>query len=435
MTDRRPLTCFLSQFAMACNLACVYALMTTEQAGSGRFFPLAMLVYAPLLYLLDHLFLRRERSMLALTVLNGLCGGLMLGARLLLDPWQGFADLAFTAAFLAWLTVRGCQFALEGAPLRGTLLTLDCGFLLLVAVTATSAALGWPIRRSLTALCGLSASIITAAVSRSPRTLRFRGWLAVGGAFGALMLGMGLFVTVLAAPAASGLVALWTAVTTGVKGFFGLLLGGLTWLLSLFPGAQAGDPGHYEVPEVWMPEDVPVPETSPVVGAVLLVLLAVGAVFLLVRFAGALRRLRLGKPEGREELPRPKRERTSLLKGAARLLRAWSRAFRLRWRLWKGRDTAVGLYFLLEHRCRRSPWRKRPGETPREFLLRMAGAARTDETLRRTLEDLARQTDAALYAGRTAAIPRPDAAMIRRRMGAAVWGQYLRDLRDRFRTK
>ena len=435
MPDCRLSVCVASQFAMACNLACVYDLMSLEKGLTGGFFPLSMLLYAPLIYLLDLLLLRRNPTVLVLSTLNFLCAGAMLLGRLLLEPWRGFADLAFAAAFLIWLTMRAGQFAREGAPLRGTLLMLDCSFLLLIAITAAFSASLLPLARAVPALCGLSASMVTASASRSPKTAGAKGWLALGIAFALLMVPMWFFLTVLATPAASGLVSVWRVITSGIRAVGQCFLGLLGYLLSLFPGASLGEPGSYEVPELPALDDSPIPEVSPIVGAVLLILLALCAAALLVWLIRTLGRSRVGRTAPMKSAPPPRRERTGFGQGLLRLLSSLIRAVELRWRLWQNRDTALGLYFLLEHRCRRSPWRKVPGETPREFLLRMAEAARPDDALRRALTELARQTDAALYSNRPPQSRAEGAALIRRRMGAAVRRQYWNRLRTRLKAK
>ena len=171
MHDHRPLPCMASQFALACNLTTVYHLMTLDEGAPGRFFPASMLLYAPLIYLLNRLFLRRERSMLALALVNLLCGCGMLAGVLLLDSWRSVSHLAFTAIFLAWLTVRGCSFVRSGSPLRGTLLTLDGSVLLLVVFIGFSSFMGWAAHWSISSNSAVLAghnTVIPGAWRRKP---------------------------------------------------------------------------------------------------------------------------------------------------------------------------------------------------------------------------------------------------------------------------
>jgi len=435
MPDSRTFTCSISQFALACNLTTVFYLLTLSDGLPGTVYPRIMLLYAPLLYWINRLFLRRERTMLSLTVLNGLLVCLTLTAHLLLDPWRGFASLVFTAAFLLWLSVRGCRFALSGAPLRGTLLTLDCSFLLLPIFIGYSAILGWESRWSIPALCGLAASITAAASSRSPKSRNAKGWLAVGAAFALLVGILWLFVSVIAAPAGSGLISVWTLITSGVHALKRLLLGVLTYLLSLLPNAEPGELPPYELPDFSHLEGSAAEESSPVAGAIMLALLIGCAAALLVWLVRRMGKFRLGRMQKKSADAMIHRERTSFLKGLLHLLTSMAEGARFRLLLWKGRNTPVGLYFLLVHRCRRAPWHKRPCETPREFLLRMAGTARSDEELSSALKQLARETDAALYSGHAKPTALAYAPMIRRKIGTAARKQFLSDLLPRSRSK
>ena len=96
--------------------------------------------------------------------------------------------------------------------------------------------------------------------------------------------------------------------------------------------------------------------------------------------------------------------------------------------LWRGRNTPKGLYFLLVHRCRRAPWHKIEGETPRQFLLRLCEASGGDQSLADALKALADAADAALYSPRPAPARLEYAPLIRRRLGAALRLHFFRQL-------
>ena len=79
------------------------------------------------------------------------------------------------------------------------------------------------------------------------------------------------------------------------------------------------------------------------------------------------------------------------------------------------------------------PWHKRPGETPREFLTRLHGCAQEDGALEDALRQLIPLVDQALYAAAPCAASVPHAALIRRRIGRAVRGQFVRNTTQRLR--
>ena len=183
MHDTRMLPAAACQLALACNLTTAYYMLTMGDGMPGWFFPQITLLYGPLLYLLNRLFLKKERSMLALGGLNlALCAA-VLGGYLLLEPWRGIAYFAFAALFCSWLTLRGCTSALRGPSLRGTLLTLDAAFLLLIAFISYSSATSVDFRWNIPAVLALCAAMISAVILRSDHSPGLKGWLAVAGVF------------------------------------------------------------------------------------------------------------------------------------------------------------------------------------------------------------------------------------------------------------
>ena len=428
MGETRKFPSVLYQYALACNLTSCYYMLTIGEGMPGWFFPQVLLVYGPLLYLLNDLFLRRERTLLGLIALNILaCGGMVVGY-LLLERWRGIAYAAFSGIFLVWLTIRGSQNARTGPSLRGSLLLLDASFLLLVAFVGYASMTGLGVWWSFPALSGLCAAILTTASLRSPRSLGLKGWLAVGGAFGVLCLLLFLFMGA-AAPAGQGVVALWSLLVAVLGRIKHLILGGLLWLLSLLPTAEPGEMEQFD-PEQYLTqmEELPAEEANPVLGLLMLAALLVGGMVLAVWLIRKLRSIRLHPVGGAVVAAQPKRKRVSLWRGLVRLARTWFGAAALRVRLWRDRNTPAGLYFLLVHRCRRAPWHKRVGETPREFLLRLAAAAGEDGELAEALGELARETDAALYSACPVRKKLEQAPYIRRRIGFAVRMQFVRKL-------
>ena len=138
-------------------------------------------------------------------------------------------------------------------------------------------------------------------------------------------------------------------------------------------------------------------------------------------------RLKIGGRKVPKAAKAPQRRRISLWSGLKRLLESWRTRIRLHLFLTRHRDTPVGMFYGLVRRCRLSPWRKRTGETPREFLLRLRRSAGEDLELAAALDGLIPAVETALYspAGRSDTVAQ--AGLIRRRIGRAVRGQFLRD--------
>ena len=424
--DARILPAACYQFGLACNLTTAYYILTMNEGMPGWYFPQIMLLYAPLIYLLNRFFLRRERSLLALLTVNLLPLAALTVAYLLLERWQGFAYFVFSLFFLCWLTYCGGYCATDGIPLPWALLNLDASFVLLVAFICYSSAFSLPIRWSIPSLAGLCACVVCAVILRSSRSPGLKGWLAVGGAF-TLLLALLEVVTGAAAPAGRGLVALWNLIVQGYRAVTRLILRFFLWLLSLLPSGEYGEAETLEQWEAALPELPAEAETSPILSAVFFLMAAAcvgaGVIWLLLR----LRKVRLRSTGGKSSAAAlPRRERVALLPALLRLVKGWYEAIRLRVFLWRHRNSPRGLYFLLVHRCRRAPWHKQSGETPRQFLSRLSLAADGDEVLSRALSDLAAETDAAFYSPDPAEKHLAYAPLIRRRMGAALARYFLR---------
>ena len=129
-----------------------------------------------------------------------------------------------------------------------------------------------------------------------------------------------------------------------------------------------------------------------------------------------------------------KRDRVPLFSGLSRLFAALKERFLLRRLLRERRDTAPGLYFRIVRRFRLSPLRKKSGETPRAYLMRVGrelgaeprdeevpespegGPAPEDTGLPRLMKDLADAAEKDMFAlsGREVAFRAyPEAARVR----------------------
>ena len=116
-----------SQFAVACNLTALYLIMTLREGSVGRMFPLSLLAYAPLLYLLNRLYLRRERTLRGVILLNLAVAACFLSVCILVDGRPEVAALAFMLILVAWLTIKGQSLALKPPQMSGMpLFTWSC---------------------------------------------------------------------------------------------------------------------------------------------------------------------------------------------------------------------------------------------------------------------------------------------------------------------
>lgn len=258
--------------------------------------------------------------------------------------------------------------------------------------------------------------------------MKGRSLLALGAAFGGIFLVMCLLLVVAAAPAGEGLVALWGLLTGGIKavlsGAYRLILA----VAALFPDPEpsTGQPlwdasGNFNL-------ELPAQEEDPTVPLVIILLLLALLAGLVVWVLAQMGKVKLGRGAVKGEDHAPRRERPSLWRGLCTLFASWIEFAQFRIFLWKNRSTPRGLYCFLVHRCRMGPWRKRPGETPREFLLRLARSAQDQPELAGALEELAREVDAALYGRNTENRQVEQAGLIARQIKASLRRQFAREL-------
>lgn len=90
MDERRTFSSLVLQFTLAANLCTFFYLMTLSTRTPNGYYPLSMLVYSPVVYLLNKLFLSRPQTMRRLVLLNTAVGAL------------------FSCLFFCWESRRRC---------------------------------------------------------------------------------------------------------------------------------------------------------------------------------------------------------------------------------------------------------------------------------------------------------------------------------------
>ncbi|MDD3346448.1 DUF4129 domain-containing protein [Oscillibacter sp.] len=430
MDERKTLPALSMQFSTAAIFCSLTYLMTPEKETIGLFYPQVLLLYAPLIYWINRLFLRRSRTMRAATVLNG-AAAIALLAAIALITGGSLVFLLFAGIFCVWLTAQGVQGAQQTPKLHQMIIALDLSLLVLVLLTGYTALTGIGLCWSAPIAAGCAAAIVGVVCRRTGGNLGGRGWSFIGCVFVLLSLALWLLVRFVAAPAGGGLVALWNGALGFLKFVGGMLAKVLLFLLSLFPvpdGELASSPLPPALAQAAQEVEKLDPSVLMAVAAVGLLLLAVAVIFLL-HWLG---RFRVGG-ETAEKAFVPMRRRLSLRGGLGRLFALWRERLGRALFLWRRRDLPDGLYYQLVRRCRRGKWRKRPGETPRDFLSRLLVSARDDRELSDALEALLPAVDAALFAPPAhAAQAVPGARLIRRRIKKAVRRQFLRSCRSRW---
>lgn len=433
MAERNFFSALAMQFALGCGLCTATLLMTMGEEPAVGFYPFALMFYAPLLYGANWLFLRREHTMAGAAILNGSAAIFMFAAICIIDGWGGFAYMLFAAVFCIWPAVNGLQLTEKAPDVHSLILCVDVTAVLLVLFSAYATLAGrdqpWML---VPAFAGCAASFLALVTRRAGRTMGLWDWGLVLGAFGALMAVLWAVLRY-AAAAGGGLVAAWKSLVAAVKFLLLLAWRVLEYLLSLLP-LPAYEDYEIEMEPVRIPEVEELAEMEStaalVMLALVLLLLVIGLTWMLLK----LRKVKLGGTAARKNHARQERQRPSLLRALRMLVSSWSRKLRLRLWLWKNRNTPEGIYLTLERQSRRTPWHKRPGETAREFLLRLRSGAE-DPAFTAALDGLIPAVERALYAREAPRTTLPQGGLLRRRARSAALRHYLRTLAERWRAR
>lgn len=430
MTEKSTLTSLTSLFTTACIIGSFVIIMEESYTRAGLFYPLAFLVYAPGLYLLNRLFLRRDRTMRALVILNGgLCTALFI-AIAVFGQYGSIPSLIFALLFVVYLTVRAAMFATQAPALRSLLLGMEFALVSLVIFVAFSATVAVPIGYSAIIIAGSACSILGVMLHRMERAPSLRTWCFIALAYAGIFFVLWLLMSFVAEGAGQGIVSLWGAFTDAVKFVFSQLARFIMFLVSLIPQTELM-PMESESMEIALPEMAEaVPVNGYVTGAIAIVIIA-AALFGLVRLFMHLGKIRLGSVKA-VRVQASHRRRLSLMDALRRFLGEMRARVRLRVRIWKKRNTPEGLLCILIHKCRRTPWLKQVGETPREFLLRLSESA-DDARLGASILELSQQLQLALYSRNATGQTFPEAGLIRRKLSATVRRRYFKSLGARAR--
>lgn len=248
MGEHKTLPAVTLQLTAACIMVSFVFATGWEHLEQGMYYPLVLLPYALLMYPLNRLFLRRERSMRALVLFNGACAAALLLSIVLSGDYGDWASLVFAGAFCVYLTVRASRSAMEAPGLRSSMMSMELCLVTLVLFTAWCGISALPVIWCAPAVLGCAAAVLGVMFSRMEGSPGPRGWAFIVLAFALIFLLLWLLVSFAAAPAGQGLVAAWDAAVSLVKYILGLIWRFLLFLVSLIPQTEIeGYEMEYEI--------------------------------------------------------------------------------------------------------------------------------------------------------------------------------------------
>lgn len=372
MNQTKPMT---GIFLSAAQAAAVFSVLTAYSLGNYSdqwLFPLILIPYAPLLCGVNLLFLRKSRTVTALSVLNGVFAlGLMI-AVLYARRGGGITSGVMIAMVCIAITVSAVQLNLGVPRLSTVLLWVDinaAGMILMAGVICLRQpmnALVWCVPSAV----GLAAAFCALiSIRMENMSLRLRGILVL------LLLGLGLLTGMLviyaAEPAGQGITAAWNGLGHILRAIGAQIERFVEYLASLIPKDQFEESAEFTEAVVLGGDQSGVREGKEL-GFLL---------FYLLTGAGVCAAIAAAFVFGKRVM---KRRTTVISSGVAtqsgqsplEALRSWVEGLKRRLEtkrfLKENRNNALGLYFRLEKLCQNTALARQCGETPRGFLTRLS---------------------------------------------------------------
>ncbi len=401
MKERYTLPSILMQISLGGIFCALSYILISGGQPPACYFPGGLLVFGPLVYGANWLFLSRDRTVISLVALNVVLALLMIGSVGLVCGFSPCGGLIPVGIFTILMTLRGAQLNLKPPRLSSAILWMEGSIVTLAIFIGVWFTLDSSMIWSLPVAIGGGASLLAVIVHRMDQILGLREWLLLLLLF-ALMGGiLWLLVAFLAVPTGQGVVAIWGGLMALLK-----LIGGGIRRFMLFLSSFI-EPESYEMLELEAGQGMEMnfsesDSINPMLGiilagilVVLIVAAAIAAVVLLGRQRLGWQKISVGKKRA------GKRTRPSLLAALKRFLAEILSRIRFRRLLWKRRNTVTGTYYYLERICRQTPWEKQAGETPREFLTRLQVACVREQICADGLGTLALLVEQALYSARS----------------------------------
>ncbi|MCD7820247.1 MAG: hypothetical protein LUH07_14565 [Lachnospiraceae bacterium] len=417
MNEQNSVTAAASQISIGAIIVTLLLFMTLENRTFQLWYPLIWLCYGPLLYGANRLFLRQERSLQALTLLNGCAGVLLFAVFMLADGWHGIWVSAVTAAGCLALSAQAPTLCVEPIKLSSVIQWLDIDLVLLAVFAAYLGELAMPMYWTFPAAIGCGASILGMLTLRAGGRLSSRGWGLLAVLLAVLSGGVWLGVNTVSRGAGKGLLALWNALKAAGLALYNALCQFIKWFAALFPAQEYSELELEQETEMLLTSSLEQMDVSvPWYVYALILLLAATVLVLLLRY---LRRFRVQREQPKlQAVHKPRHSRISFWSALKRRLHQITESLRLRLYLYRNRDTVLGAFYgLLRHAYGRS-WRHGAVESPREFLTGLARQAEADEALYTALIDLIPAVERALYAPDGKAERYPQASLLRRQRKA-----------------
>jgi hypothetical protein len=415
MKEPYTLSASLMQVSLGGVLSACSYFLTMEDQTQVAYFPAILLVYAPLVYLLNRLFLRRERTVIAWILWNATLCALLVGSVAVVCAGWPSSGILPVLLFTGLSTFRGAQLCHNPPKLSAAILWLEINVVVLAVFigiwVTTEGSMLWCCPVTL----GAGAALLAVISHRMNGRMGGREWVLLILVLACMGGVLWLLVTFFAAPTGQGVVLIWSGFLAVLNAIGGQIQRFLTFLTSLLK------PEQYEEVEMTdlsgMNFDTSANDSMAAsFGRLLAIFVIVAVILSAVAALIVFGRIKLGRPVIRSTPKKErKRNRLSLLAGIKKMLEHLRAYLKLRRIMWTARNTELGTYYSLVRLCRHTALRQQPGDTPGAFLTRLEESYAQQEVAD-VLVDLRLRVEYVLYSDRGTSSQFPNSKRLKRQI-------------------
>ena len=387
---------FFFTISTACCYASLFSIFLDREGFDVSVYPACIIIYLPIIYVLNYLLLKKERSVSFLGAVNGICVSGLLAVSFIFCGFDGFIGIfmrLFACIAVSYYTIT---LAVNSPALSAYFVALDASVLLIIVSFAVESFGSNVSSTPEIAILGAATALIGLMNTRMGNVFGFKGLCIAAGSLAALGGLAWLFAKKIAGFAGGGIVAAFNGLLAAAAFVLKIIERILIWFLSLFPVSdEAFEPEASGIAIDISGAAEGQPEAS---GAVLAVLVA-GMLILFAVFFFVFRKIKIGGIKtsaggsGGEK-------KVSLFEAFKRIFKELSERIAAAWLLAVKRKDPKAVFFRLERAYSRTSLRRRTGETPREFLLRLKAVNPDDPDYCGAFDEIISKTELAFYSGK-----------------------------------
>ena len=376
MSEKHTFSGIMAQLTLACIICTLtYTMLFIYGRQPNLYYPAVLMIYGPMLYIIDIFFLRKQRTQEQLTILNAVLCVLFIVSVLVIDGLGGGVEAAFTIAFSIWLAVNSAKMAMVRPRLQNMISQFDVSAIVLVLFMAFLTYKELSEVWCIPAVIGFTAAVLGVISRRMGRRMGIKEWGTIGGVFIAIFAVIWVVITFVARPVGNALSFLANKFIAGISFVAGKFFGLLDSFAALF-NKDADYTNIYGEPQ----QNISVSEQemlSEMDYSYLIPIAVIAAIVILGLIVWAylqVRKQHIGGSVLFAETKQTEGEKTSFIDGIKNAFLMMSRSIKVKIAISANKNKPLGLFYYAVIKMQHSSMHKDTGETPCEFLEKLKNA-------------------------------------------------------------